>query len=366
MADSLTERLANRIAGTGPVTVADYMASALTDPDFGYYTLARPDGGEPLGAAGDFTTAPEISQLFGEMIGAWLIDCWRQAGSPDPVNLVELGPGRGTLMADIMRVARHVPEWRSALRLHLVELGPSLRRRQAETLAGFAPHWHDTLSDVPDGPVMLVANEFLDALPIRQLVFWDGKWRERLVGWSRDAGFHFTLSPGPSPLSLLAPRTLQPTQGAVFEISPAAIAVTAEISRRVVSQGGAALLIDYGKAESGLGESLQAVRRHAMVPALATPGEADLTAHVDFAAVARIARESGASVSGPTPQAAFLEALGIGLRTNRLKRGLTGHGARDLDQAVHRLTHADAMGTLFKAVALTAPGVAPAGFDPER
>jgi NADH dehydrogenase [ubiquinone] 1 alpha subcomplex assembly factor 7 len=366
MVSSLAERLANRIAGAGPITVADYMASALTDSDFGYYTRARPDGGEPLGAAGDFTTAPEISQLFGELIGAWLIDCWQQAGSPDPVNLVELGPGRGTLMADIMRVARHVPEWRNAIRLHLVELGPSLRRRQAETLAGFAPHWHEALAAVPDGPVMLIANEFLDALPIRQLVFWDGVWRERLVGWSQDAGFHFTLSSGPSALSLLAPRALQPTQGAVFEISPAAIAVTAEISRRVVSQGGAALLIDYGRGESGLGESLQAVRRHTMVAALDTPGEADLTAHVDFAAVARIARESRASVSGPAPQGAFLEALGIGMRAARLRQGLTGDRVRDLDQAVHRLTHADAMGTLFKALALTAPGIAPAGFDSVR
>src|ERR1700733_9338869 len=205
---NLAERLENRIAGAGPITVADYMASALTDPDFGYYTRARPDGGEPLGAAGDFTTAPEISQLFGELIGAWLIDCWRQAGSPDPVNLVELGPGRGTLMADIMRVAQHVPEWRNAIRLHLVELGPSFRQRQAETLTGVAPQWHEALATVPDGPVMLVANEFLDALPIRQLVFWDGAWRERLVGWSQDAGFHFTLSSGSSTLSLLAPRAL--------------------------------------------------------------------------------------------------------------------------------------------------------------
>ena len=231
-----------------------------------------------------------------------------------------------------------MPEWLSAIRLHLVEVNPSLRQRQAKTLAGFQPHWHDTLANVPDGPVMLVANEFLDALPIRQLVFWDDMWRERLVGWSQDAGFHFTLSPGPSALSLLAPRALQPAHGAVFEISPAVIAATADISRRVVSQGGAALLIDYGRIESGPGESLQAVRRHAMVPALDRPGEADLTAHVDFAAVARIARESGASVSGPASQGAFLEALGIGMRAERLRQGRTGDGVRDLDQAVRRLS----------------------------
>ncbi len=363
---SLTQRLADRIAAAGPITVADYMASALTDPDFGYYTQARLDGGDPFGAAGDFTTAPEISQLFGELIGAWLIDCWRQAGAPDPVNLVELGPGRGTLMADILRVARHAPDWRNAIRLHLVEVNPALRLRQAETLAGSEPHWHDAFATVPDGPIMLVANEFLDALPIRQLVFWDGVWRERLIGWSREAGFHFTLSSSPSTLSLVMPKGLNPAQGAVFEISPAAIAVTAEISRRVAGQGGAALLIDYGKAVSGLGESLQAVRRHTMVPALETPGDADLTAHVDFEVVGRTAHEAGAGVSGPATQGAFLDALGIGQRADRLRQGLMADSARALDLATHRLTHADGMGTLFKAVALTAPGIVPAGFGPER
>ena len=179
----LAERLANRIAGAGPITVADYMASALTDPDFGYYVRPRPDGDEPLGATGDFTTAPEISQLFGELIGAWLIDCWQQAGSPDPVNLVELGPGRGTLMADMLRIGQKIPEWHRAIRLHLVEINPDLR-----SAAGRRPgrvHSHPGTTrchSVPDGPLLLVANEFFDALPIRQLVSWDGLWRERLVG----------------------------------------------------------------------------------------------------------------------------------------------------------------------------------------
>src|SRR5262249_46278480 len=154
-------------------------------------------------------------------VGVWLIDCWRQAGAPDPVNLVELGPGRGTLMADILRVAEKVPAWRNAVRLHLVEVNPSLRRAQAAALSSHDPHWHDTLSAVPDGPMMLIANEFLDALPIRQLVFHDRTWRERLVGWSAEGGFHFAMSTGPSPLSLLVPRDLRPAEGAVFEISPA-------------------------------------------------------------------------------------------------------------------------------------------------
>jgi len=356
---SLAERLAARIAATGPITVADYMASALSDPDFGYY--ARADS-TPLGAPGDFTTAPEISQLFGELIGAWLIDCWRQAGSPDPVNLVELGPGRGTLMADIMRVARAVPEWRAAIRLHLVEINPALRRSQAAALAGEAPVWHDTPADIPDGPIMLVANEFLDALPIRQLVFWGGKWRERTVGWSAEAGFHFTLSPGVSALSLLMPPDLRPDQGAVFEISPAVFGAVTEIGRRIARHGGAALLVDYGRTASGLGESLQAVRRHRMVPVLETPGEADLSAHVDFGAVTRVAREAGATVAGPVTQGAFLEALGIGARADRLKQKAPRDKADALDAGVRRLTGADAMGTLFKAVAITAAGIVPAGF----
>jgi NADH dehydrogenase [ubiquinone] 1 alpha subcomplex assembly factor 7 len=358
LAVSLTERLTARIAATGPITVADYMASALTDADFGYYT--RP-GGAPLGAAGDFTTAPEISQLFGELVGAWLIDCWRQAGSPALVNLIELGPGRGTLMADITRVARTVPKWHAAIRLHLVEVNPALRQSQAAMMAGHTPTWHAALSDVPDAPTMLVANEFLDALPIRQLVYWNGNWRERMVGWSAEAGFHFTLSPAVSPLSLLVPAGLKPDQGAVFELSPAVFGVVTEIGQRIARHGGAALLIDYGRAASGLGESLQAVRRHRMVPALEAPGESDLSAHVDFGAVSRVARETGATVSGPIAQGTFLEALGIGERALRLKHGAPDK-AETLDAAVHRLTGADAMGELFQVVAIAAAGIRPVGF----
>jgi NADH dehydrogenase [ubiquinone] 1 alpha subcomplex assembly factor 7 len=355
---SPAERLAARIEGTGPITVAEYMASALTDPDFGYYTRTA---SAPLGAAGDFTTAPEISQLFGELIGAWLIDCWRHSGSPDPVDLIELGPGRGTLMADIMRVARTVPDWRAAIRLHLVEVNPALRQSQAAVLAGYTPTWHAALSDIPDGPMMLVANEFLDALPIRQLVFWNGNWRERMVGWSADAGFHFILSPGVSPLSLLVPTGLKPDEGAVFELSPAVFGVVTEIGQRIARHGGAALLIDYGRAASNLGESLQALKRHRMVPALEAPGESDLSAHVDFGAVARVAREAGATVSGPVGQGAFLEALGISARALRLKHGAPDK-AQSLDAAVSRLTGTDAMGELFQALAITAAGVRPAGF----
>ncbi len=353
----LAARLAARISRGGPITVADYMAAALSDPDYGYYRRA-----DPLGAAGDFTTAPEISQLFGELIGAWLIDCWERCGRPEPVNLVELGPGRGTLMADILRVARHAPGWLNALRIHLVEINPRLRTAQAKSLAAYAPHWHESLSTVPDGPLLLVANEFLDALPIRQLVFWEGVWRERLVDWSEEGGFRFGLSPRPSTLSLLIPAEVRATQGSVYELSQAVIAAGTDIARRIEHYGGAALIVDYGRSESSAGETLQAVRTHRMVTVLKDPGVADLSAHVDFAMLRRIATEAGAGVAGPVTQGTFLTELGIGMRAERLSRGLSGAAAASLRQAVERLTGTDAMGELFKALAIVPPGMSPAGF----
>jgi NADH dehydrogenase [ubiquinone] 1 alpha subcomplex assembly factor 7 len=340
------------------MTVADYMAAALGDPDYGYYRTA-----DPLGAGGDFTTAPEISQLFGELIGAWLIDCWAQSGRPEQVNLVELGPGRGTLMADILRTARHAPDWLKAVKVHLVEINPRLRQAQAALLSDYAPQWHDSLSCVPDGPVMLVANEFLDALPIRQLVFWNGAWRERLVDWSVESGFHYVVSAGPSALSFLLPANLPAAQGDVHELSPAVIAAGTEIARRVARHGGAALIVDYGRSEGMSVETLQAVRAHRMVKVLDDPGAADLSAHVDFALLSRVAREAGATVAGAVTQGTFLDAVGIRLRAERLKRGLSPGAATALDQAVERLTDPDAMGQLFKVLAILSPGITPAGLS---
>jgi NADH dehydrogenase [ubiquinone] 1 alpha subcomplex assembly factor 7 len=351
----LAEKLARRIAAAGPITVADYIAAAMTDPDHGYYRTA-----EAIGAAGDFTTAPEISQLFGELIGAWLADCWLRLGRPNPVRVIELGPGRGTLMQDALRASTRLPGWAEAVELHLVEINPLLRQAQAERLAPYIPRWHDTLDTVPDGPSLLVANEFLDALPIRQLVYWENAWRERLVDWSAETGFHFVLSHRPSPLAILIP--VPAIAGAVFEISPAAIGVAAEIAGRIARYGGGALLIDYGRAESAAGESLQAVRRHALVPALENPGAADLSAHVDFAALARTAREHGTAVFGAITQGEFLGAVGIHLRAGRLKAAAAADQAAAIDAAVARLTGAAGMGDLFKVLAITQPGLIPAGF----
>jgi NADH dehydrogenase [ubiquinone] 1 alpha subcomplex assembly factor 7 len=356
--DSLTARLARRIAAGGPITVADYMASALSDPDYGYYRR-----NDPLGADGDFTTAPEISQLFGELICAWLIDCWDRMGRPNPINLVELGPGRGTLMADVLRIGRALPDWMAAIRLYLVEINPHLRELQAARLSTFNPQWRDTLSDVPDGPILLVANEFLDAMPIRQLVLSGGAWRERLIGWSAEAGFHFVLSQTPSPLGILVPAELSSgPQGAVFELSPAAIGLTADIARRIVKSGGAALLIDYGRSRSDIGESLQALRKHQMVAPLENPGEVDLTAHVDFGAVSRVAAEGGAIIVCLATQQSFLTKIGILERAERLKSQATPDQATAIDTALHRLIDPSAMGTLFKVLGLASPGLAPAGF----
>jgi NADH dehydrogenase [ubiquinone] 1 alpha subcomplex assembly factor 7 len=358
---NLAERLADRIARAGPITVAEYMAAALTDPAGGYYRKA-----DPLGAAGDFTTAPEISQLFGEMIGAWLIDCWMQAGQPGKVNLVELGPGRGTLMADALRVGRRMPGWLAAIELHLVEINPALRALQGKALSPYRPIWHDAFATVPEGPLMLVANEFFDALPVRQMVFWDGTWRERLVDWSAEAGFHFAISQTPSSLSFFVPTNLRAEQGDIYELSPTAIAEATGVARRIAAHGGAALILDYGRSTSATGDTFQAVSGHETAPVLKTPGSVDLSAHVDFSMLRGIALDAGIVPAGPASQGAFLNALGIGHRAERLKDGLAEGAAIEIEQGLRRLTAPDAMGELFKVIAMTSPAITPAGFSSAR
>ncbi|HEY5597838.1 MAG TPA: SAM-dependent methyltransferase [Kiloniellales bacterium] len=352
----LGARLAARIARLGPITLADYMAEALIHPRHGYYMR-----GDPFGAAGDFVTAPEISQMFGELIGLWGADVWRRLGRPDPVLLVELGPGRGTLMADALRAARTAPDFRGAARLHLVEVSPILRRRQADTLRAQAadcpPVWHDSLAEVPEGPLLLIANEFFDALPIRQFVRTAAGWCERLVTLGED-GRTLVLALGPPSTQakfLMAHNLHTVPEGFVAEVSPAAIGVAAEIGRRLAAHGGAALIIDYGDARPPGESTLQAVRGHARHDVLAEPGTADLTAHVDFAALAHAAAEAGARAHGPVPQGAFLEALGLQARAEALRRAATPAQSETIAAAVHRLTDAAEMGALFKVLALGHP-----------
>jgi len=365
LALKLAQRIAQRIEKDGPLSVADYMAAALTDPAHGYYM-----GRDPLGAAGDFITAPEISQMFGELIGLWCADTWQRLGAPAQVALVELGPGRGTLMADALRAARQDPAFAAALEVHLVEASPAFEARQAEALAGAldatGPTWHESLAGVPELPLLLIANEFFDALPMRQLVKQADGWGERLVALREASGaLAFTVSPPDPALEALVPESLRDAPAAqVFEVSPAGEETARAIGRRLQTQGGAALIVDYGHETSALGETLQAVRRHAPHDVLSDPGTADLTCHVDFAALVLAAREAGGvAAHGPVAQGVFLERLGIAARAERLMEDATPTQREDIRAARLRLTAPDQMGELFKVLALTQEGFgAPSGF----
>ncbi len=299
----------------------------------------------------DFATAPEISQAFGEILGAWAAVAWRAMGAPDPVLLVEAGPGRGTLLADALRlVARVAPDFATALRLHLVETSPRLRAIQAAALPGHAITWHDRLEDLPKGPLILLANEFLDALPIRQLVRAEAGWHERHV----EAG-GFVLLDGAPPPAPLDRRAVAP--GEVLELCEPALAAVRHLADRLAREPGAALFLDYGPDQPGHGDTLQALRDGRPADPLADPGSADLTAHVDFPALRDVALSRGAAVRGPVGQGAFLSELGLFARTERLARDQPPAQARALVDAAHRLAAPDRMGRLFKAMALCHPSL---------
>ncbi len=337
----LLPHLLRRIRQTGPLTVADYMAECLTHPVHGYYTTR-----DPLGAGGDFVTAPEVSQMFGELLGLCLAQAWLDQGAPAPFALAELGPGRGTLMADILRATRSVAGFRTASEVHLVEVSPALRARQAAALTDHRPTWHDSLAGVPDLPLFLVANEFLDALPVRQFLRAGGGWAERVVGADGER-LVFGLT-APAPLAMLAHRIGDTAEGDLIEVSAAAEAVAAGIGARIATHGGAAILVDYGGWRS-LGDTFQAVRGHRKVDPLEAPGTADLTAHVDFDAVARAAAGTGAAVTAMTTQGTFLGRLGIAARAQALSAA--GDPAR-IAGAHRRLTDPQEMGDLFKVIAV--------------
>ena len=347
----LAGELARRIRATAPLTIAEFMAECLTHPRHGYYTTR-----DPLGAGGDFTTAPEISQMYGELLGLTLAQVWMDQGRPAPFTLAELGPGRGTLMADALRAARSVPGFLDAARLHLVETSPKLRAAQAEALEPYSPKWHDALDTVPDGPLFLIANEFFDALPTRQFIRAGGAWAERVVGLEKGAlAFGRTA---PAPLAELAHRLGDTGEGALVETSTARPAAAEAIAHRIARHGGAALIADYGDWRSQ-GDTLQALRGHAPESPLAHPGEADLTTHVDFEPLAEAARAAGAVATRVTPQGVFLERLGITARAQALAAQLEG-AALDRHIAAHRrLTHPAEMGTLFKVMAIHPPDTPP-------
>ncbi|EAR49784.1 hypothetical protein OG2516_14036 [Oceanicola granulosus HTCC2516] len=351
---SLAEIIRRQIAMAGPLTVADYMALCLNHPEHGVYA-----GIDPLGAGGHFTTAPEISQMFGELLGLALAQAWLDQGAPAPFALAELGPGRGTLMADVLRAARGVPGFAAAAELHLVETSPALRDAQRDRLG--AATWHDTVATLPDDrPLFLLANEFFDVLPVRQFLRDGEGWRERVIALDEHGAPTFGLTPA-APLERLADRLADTAEGDMVEHCPALAPVAEAIGARIAAQGGAALIVDYGDWRP-LGDSLQALRRHEKIDPLDAPGSADLTAHVDFAALAA-ARPAGHTAL--TPQGVFLERLGIAERARQLAAGLEG-AALEAHLAAHRrLTHPAEMGHLFKVMGLYPPNAAPPpGLDP--
>ena len=343
-----------RIAEAGPMRLDAYMALCLGHPQHGYYATR-----DPLGAGGDFVTAPEISQMFGELVGAWTAQVWLDQGRPAPFVLAELGPGRGTLMRDALRATTTVAGFRDAAAVWLVETSPALRARQAATLEGVDVRWAGEVAALPEAPSVVIANEFLDALPIRQFQRADALWRERLVGIEGDGlGFVWGAARPDAGLDARFPLL---ADGGIAEVNAAAEAVTAALGARIARAGGAALLVDYGGWE-GSGDTLQAVAGHAPADPLAAPGAADLTAHVRFRPLAEAARPVRAH--GPVPQGIFLERLGITGRARALARGREGPELEAIVAAHRRLTHPAEMGHLFQVLAL-APEDAPPppGFD---
>src|SRR5579872_18668 len=356
---ALGEEIKALIRDHGPISLERYMALALTHPTHGYY-MHR----DPFGASGDFTTAPEISQMFGELIGLWAAEVWASMGAPNPVRLIELGPGRGTLMSDALRAARVAPNFRAVLDVCLIEASPMLAAIQHETLltAGAPISWASQWRDAPQGPAIIIANEFLDALPMRQYIRGPRDWRERLIGLDQSGALTYRLAANGEPH--IGARA---EEGAVLEINAVAHRLVHTVAERVATQGGAALFIDYGHTTTGFGDTLQAVRSHRMVDPLSEPGTADITAHVDFAAMGRSARAGGATVYGPISQGDFLRALGLDQRAAALTRKGGPQQMADIESARVRLSGKGEgeMGGLFKAMVVANRSLpTPPGFLP--
>jgi NADH dehydrogenase [ubiquinone] 1 alpha subcomplex assembly factor 7 len=368
----LGREIAAMIAEDGPMSVERFMTLAAMHPEHGYYRSKV-----PIGAHGDFITAPEIHQMFGELIGLWAAEVWRALGEPPVVRLVELGPGRGTLMADLLRAARVAPGFYQALDVHLVELSEPLAAEQRRALddADVPITWHESVESLPGGPTIIIANEFFDALPVRHYVRVEAGWCERLVGIGADGEFCFGLAPEPKAefAAPVAPETALPL-GTIVELGLVAQRLMGRLAGHIAVERGALLVIDYGHAKTRPGETLQAVRGHRQADPLREPGEADLTAHVDFAALARAAEAAGASTYGPVTQGTFLARLGLFQRAAILKRTADAAQLAAIDMALARLalpgpaSGPDAsMAELFKVLAVCSPGFGtPPGFASDR
>jgi SAM-dependent MidA family methyltransferase len=359
----LEAEIRRRIAQHGPMPVAQYMELCLTHPEYGYY-ITR----DPLGSSGDFTTSPEISQMFGELLGIWAAAVWRTMGSPENVRLVELGPGRGTLMLDALRAAKVLPEFRAAVVAHMVEISPVLEtlQRLALGVSDVPVFWHRSFGEVPDGPLIVIANEFFDALPVHQAVMCADGWHERVVKIDEDRKLHFSIARDPNlRIDDFLPADMRPARiGEIFEWR--SDEMTLELSDRVVQSGGVALIVDYGHTRTSIGDTLQAVGAHQFADPLSAPGRVDLTAHVDFEALAGAAESAGARVLGPVGQGEFLYRLGIEQRAAALKTGTPHDQALAIQSALVRLTSTEptGMGRMIKALGLSAPSLGPLpGFE---
>ena len=351
----LQSEIKKLIKSSGPMPVWRYMELCLTHPSHGYY-ISR----DPLGREGDFTTSPEVSQMFGELLGLWVASVWKAMGSPSLLRLIELGPGRGTMMVDALRALRVLPPLYQALSIHLVEINPVLREKQKAALSGVRIiAWHDSLDQVPNGPAVILANEYFDVLPIHQAVKRETGWHERTVEIDDGGKLAFGFAPDPMPRFevLLPPLVRAAPIGAVFEWRSDTEIM--KIATRVRDQRGAALIIDYGHIRSDAGDTFQAIARHSFADPLKNPGQADVTAHVDFQALARAAEDLGARVHGPVPQGEFLKWIGIETRAVTLMAKASLEVSEDISSALKRLTGdgRGAMGSMFKVLAVSEPGL---------
>jgi len=351
----LLSEIKKLISSSGPMPVWRYMELCLLHPEHGYY-IAR----DPLGREGDFTTAPEVSQMFGELLGLWAASVWKAIGSPGLLRLIELGPGRGTMMADALRALRVLPPLYQALSVHMVEVNPVLREKQRTALSGVRSiAWHNHIDEVPDGPCIIFANEYFDAMPVHQMVKRETGWHERVVDLDENGTLIFGVESDPTPRFevLLPPLVRAAPVGAVFEWRPDTEIM--KLARRVRDQDGAALIIDYGHMRSDAGDTFQAIARHSYTDPLKAPGQADLTAHVDFNAMARAAEDVGARVHGPVTQGDFLKQLGIETRAVALMSKASNETSEDIARALKRLIGGgrDGMGSMFKVLGISHPNL---------
>lgn len=363
MVTELERRLIGQIELSGPVSVADFMAACLYHPEHGYYNSR-----EPFGRRGDFITAPEISQMFGELLAVWAVTTWRNSGKPAPFVFAEIGPGRGSLMQDMLRVLKGVAsDFLEAAMLHMVETSPRLRAIQRETLGtdGKSVEWLDSIDRLPPLPIILIGNEIFDAIPIRQFVKTGGNWLERMVGMDENGRLSFVAGMESIPPDLLPEKADNQPEGTIFEVAHAREQLAGSIARHVTEHGGAALFFDYGHLEPGFGDTLQAVRRHRHDGLFVAPGEADLTAHVDFAALSMTCRQAGAS-SSVMKQGDFLLKMGLLERAGVLGANRSTEERNQLSAAVERLAGPDQMGNLFKVLVIFSGDRQPFPFPPSN